>query len=69
MRFKLGRSASLCATPVALAGLLIVGAPQLQAQSPANSQGQSARQSACKCLRVRPSFPAGRVPSSRIPNA
>ncbi|MEA3161741.1 MAG: hypothetical protein QOD95_3289 [Gammaproteobacteria bacterium] len=58
MRFKLGRSASLCATPVALAGLLIVGAPQLQAQSPANSQGQSARQSEARWSKVSVQMPA-----------
>jgi mono/diheme cytochrome c family protein len=41
MDFKLTRSAALCVTSVALAGLLVVGAPQLLAHSPSNSQGQS----------------------------
>ena len=44
MGLKLKRFAPLWITPVAVTALLTVGESQLRAQSPAKSQGKSARQ-------------------------
>jgi cytochrome c5 len=57
MNFKLRRSAPIWATPVALAGLLVAGAPRLRAESPASSQERPTRQSDARWGKVSVQLP------------